>query len=216
VGQRSATETLFAIVHAFIEKRTSTQPDLARHLELGVPALRRRLSELQAANWPVEREAEGTQVYGRLLETVMKRLSPRDLAAGFDASTVVTPEVSAHEDRFLPIIEDAAARRQVVKVNYTASRRDLAWRWQSPHRVDVGPPARFLATCYRSGEVKTFRADGVQEAHIEKQEASAGWRRRRSRGSCDRGRSRWSSWRRWCGWRGLRSRRRGQGRAEVQ
>jgi hypothetical protein len=64
MGQRSATETLFGIVHLFIENRTWSQAELARRLELGVPALRKRLVELQAAGWPLERSDEdATQVY---------------------------------------------------------------------------------------------------------------------------------------------------------
>lgn len=206
VGQRSATETLFAIVHAFIEERTWAQAELARRLEIGVPALRKRLVDLQSGGWPLHREEEGAQVYWsvpknwipgalvfaeseahellrhlarlprsagkkRLLETVMKRLSRDALSSEIDPSTLVTPEVSAIEERFLPMVEDAAARRCALHAHYfTTSRGDLSWRHVSVYRIDVGPPARFLARCHRSNEIKRFRIDGVVEARLESKE----------------------------------------------
>jgi len=207
VGQRSATETLFAIVHAFIEQRTWAQAELARRLEIGVPALRKRLLDLKAGGWPLDRDDEVTQVYWsvpkhwipgalvfteieagellrhlarlprsagkkRLLEIVMKRLSRDALAQEIDPSTLVTAEVSATEERFLSIIEDAAARRSALHTHYfTTSRGDLSWRHVSVYRIDVGPPARFLARCHRTDEIKRFRVDGVVEARIDRVEA---------------------------------------------
>lgn len=65
MGQRSATETLFAIVSAFIEERTWAQAALARKLEITVPAVRKRLEELRAGgSVPLERDdSDPPQVY---------------------------------------------------------------------------------------------------------------------------------------------------------
>lgn len=207
MGQRSATETLFAIVHAFIEDRTWAQAELARRLEIGVPALRKRLVDLQSGGWPLHREEEGAQVYWsvpknwipgalvfteteagellrhlarlprskgkqKLIETVMKRLSRDALSSEVDPSTLVTSEVSAIEERFLPLLEDAAAHRCALHAHYfTTSRGDLSWRHLSVYRIDVGPPARFLARCHRSDAIKRFRIDGVVDARLDSKEA---------------------------------------------
>src|SRR3954452_13081596 len=63
VGQRSAGESVAAIIQAFVKQRTWKQADLGRHLELGVPALRKRLVELQAAGMPLRDERETPHVY---------------------------------------------------------------------------------------------------------------------------------------------------------
>jgi predicted DNA-binding transcriptional regulator YafY len=197
---------LFAIVHAFIERPTWTQAELARRVDVGVPALRKRLIDLQRGGWPLERDEEATQVYWsvpkqwipgalvfteveagellrhlarlprsagkkRLLEIVMKRLSRDALAKDIDPSMLVTAEVSASEEKFLSTVEDAAARRCALHTHYfTTSRGDLSWRHVSVYRIDVGPPARFLARCHRSNEVKRFRIDGVVEARLDRNE----------------------------------------------
>jgi len=48
---------------AFAEQGTWTQADLARRLEIGVPALRKRLLELQEAGVPLDREDDPPHVY---------------------------------------------------------------------------------------------------------------------------------------------------------
>jgi DNA-binding transcriptional ArsR family regulator len=58
VGQRSASETVARIMLAFTEQRTWTQAELARRLELAVPAVRRHLMELRAGGMPLERDDE--------------------------------------------------------------------------------------------------------------------------------------------------------------
>ena len=63
VGQRSATETLFGIVAAFIESRTWSQADLARRLETKPETIRRYLGELRAGGFKVEREEDHPHVY---------------------------------------------------------------------------------------------------------------------------------------------------------
>jgi predicted DNA-binding transcriptional regulator YafY len=63
VGQRTATETLFGIVAAFIEKRTWSQADLARRLETRPDTIRKRLGELAAAGFKLERDEDHPHVY---------------------------------------------------------------------------------------------------------------------------------------------------------
>ena len=63
MGQRSATESVAAILSAFLRSRTWKQSDLARAVDLTVPATRKRLEELQAQGVPLERSEEPPYVY---------------------------------------------------------------------------------------------------------------------------------------------------------
>jgi predicted DNA-binding transcriptional regulator YafY len=63
VGQRTPTETLFGIIAAFVEDRTWSQAALARRLETRPETIRRRLEELQAGGFKLERSVEHPQVY---------------------------------------------------------------------------------------------------------------------------------------------------------
>src|SRR5258708_19203057 len=62
VGQRSSTDTVIGLVQAFLERRTWTQADLARRLEMGVPAVKKRLEELAGA-FNLEREEDHPHIY---------------------------------------------------------------------------------------------------------------------------------------------------------
>ena len=62
VGQRSSTETVIALVQAFLERRTWTQAELARRLEMSTPAVRAKLHELMGA-FRLDREEEHPHVY---------------------------------------------------------------------------------------------------------------------------------------------------------
>lgn len=62
----------------------------------------------------------------------------------------------------LPLAEEATVGRGVLHINYfTASRGVLEWRDVSPARLLIGPPARLLAICHRSGSLKWFRVDNI-------------------------------------------------------
>lgn len=63
MGQRSATETLFGIVAAFVEQPTWTQADLARRLETKTETIRKRLGDLQAGGFKLEKEDDHPHVY---------------------------------------------------------------------------------------------------------------------------------------------------------
>jgi predicted DNA-binding transcriptional regulator YafY len=63
VGQRSATESVAAILSASLRARPGKLADLARAIDLTVPATKKRLEELQAQGVPLERSEEPPFVY---------------------------------------------------------------------------------------------------------------------------------------------------------
>ncbi len=63
MGQRAATQTLFGIVAAFLERRTWSQAELARRLATKPDTIRRRLGELIDAGFKLEREEDHPHVY---------------------------------------------------------------------------------------------------------------------------------------------------------
>jgi predicted DNA-binding transcriptional regulator YafY len=103
----------------------------------------------------------------RLLDLILDRL-PGVAPPG---SSVVSPEASPEEEQYLGLVEDSASNRCALSLRYyTATRGDVGDRYASVHRVLVGPPARFIATCHRSGTLKTFRVDGIVRARLDDQE----------------------------------------------
>jgi predicted DNA-binding transcriptional regulator YafY len=115
MGQRSSTETVVAIMQAFLEKRSLTQAELARHAGVSVATLRRRLHELTASGFPLEREDDPPHVWWSV---------PRDWFPGgvvFGPGDVTellrrlghTPK-SPQRDRLIQRIIDAAPREAVV------------------------------------------------------------------------------------------------------
>ena len=63
MGQRSAAETVASILLAFVEDGTWRQAELASRVGVSVPALRKRLRELQDAGMPLEKEEDPPQVF---------------------------------------------------------------------------------------------------------------------------------------------------------
>jgi predicted DNA-binding transcriptional regulator YafY len=63
MGRQSGSKTAIGLVAAFIKKPVWAQADLARQLGIGVPALRRRLAELQDAGVKLETEEDHPHVY---------------------------------------------------------------------------------------------------------------------------------------------------------
>jgi transcription initiation factor TFIIIB Brf1 subunit/transcription initiation factor TFIIB len=64
LGRQSSGATIAAIYQAFLGgRRTWAQAELARHAGVGVPALRKRLQELQDQGTPLESEADGNHIY---------------------------------------------------------------------------------------------------------------------------------------------------------
>ncbi len=201
MGQKSSTETIVAILKAFLDRRTWKQAELARHVGVLPATLHKRLEELQANGIPLQAERDHPHVYwsvpkswypggvlltseqvtevfrqlsripkgkarNQLLESLLKYLPARDAAAA-----VVPAETTAREDQYLPIIEDAANQKTTLQFRYlTVTRGMEAMRYASVHRVLVGPPARFLATCHRSGDIKWFRVESVSDARLDAQQ----------------------------------------------
>ena len=103
----------------------------------------------------------------QLIETVRRFLPARDAPAA-----VVSREATSREEQFLPIIEDAATQRLALRFRYySASRGSEDTRCASVHRVTPSPRASFLATCHRTGELKSFRVENVSEARLHPTEA---------------------------------------------
>lgn len=192
MGQRSSSETVIAIIQSFLRNRVWSQADLARHLEIGVPALRQRLRELCEAGVPLESQAEHPQVYwslprgwfpgaidlgpeegielARLLRRLPKGSSRDRLIAKITAcirkipaeSPVVAVTRDPQEEQMLCAIEDAANARTPIRVRYHSLYRGaLEWRTVSVQRVMAEPPARYVAWCHRSNQLKWFRADRI-------------------------------------------------------
>lgn len=63
MGQKTAGESIAAIIQAFLKRRTWSQADLARQVDLGVPALRKRILDLQSAGMPLVDEKDHPHVY---------------------------------------------------------------------------------------------------------------------------------------------------------
>ena len=205
MGQRSSTETVVAIVQAFLQRRTWSQAELARHVGIAVPALRKRLNELTTSGFPLDREEDHPHVFwsvpkdwfpggvvfsgeevpdllrqlahlprgaarNRLLAKVLEA-APRRGGLGGEGGPLVTKTASPSEESWLPFAEDAAARRAALRIRYfTASRGAIEWRHVSVQRVVVGPPARLVAVCHRSGALRWFRVDNVLGAGLDEHE----------------------------------------------
>ena len=63
MGQRTATEALFGLIAAFVEKHTWSQANLARRLETKPETVRKQLAELKAGGFKLEREEDHPHVY---------------------------------------------------------------------------------------------------------------------------------------------------------
>lgn len=104
----------------------------------------------------------------RLLALVLERLPHTPAASAAGSPVIVAREASPEEERYLAVIEDSASHGTALHMRYlTAGRVDEGSRHASVHRVLLGPPARFVATCHRSGTLKTFRVDGVLDARLD-------------------------------------------------
>jgi predicted DNA-binding transcriptional regulator YafY len=201
VGQRSNTETIVAILKAFLDTRTWKQADLARHVGIQAATLHKRLIELKESGIPLHDEREHPHVFwsvpkswypgGVLLTSeqvteVFRQLSriPKGKARNLllesllrflpmpgATAAIVPAETTAREEQHLPVIEDAATQKTSLQFRYlTVTRGSEGLRHASVHRVLVGPPARFVATCHRSGALKWFRVESVTDARLDANE----------------------------------------------
>ncbi len=63
MGRRGASESVTAILLAFMRQRTWSQVELARAVGVQVPALRKHLAAMEGSGFPLEREEEHPHVY---------------------------------------------------------------------------------------------------------------------------------------------------------
>lgn len=83
-------------------------------------------------------------------------------------AAVVPPDTTPREEQHLPAIEDAASQGIALRFRYfSANRGSEGVRHASVHRVVLGPRARFVATCHRSGDLKWFRIENVSESRLD-------------------------------------------------
>jgi predicted DNA-binding transcriptional regulator YafY len=107
----------------------------------------------------------------RLLDIAMSQLPAKGKLTA--TAPVVTRAASENEEQYGPTIEDAAAKKVAVAMKYlTASRGGkVTDRHVSVHAIEIGPPARFIATCHRQGDLRWFRVDGIMRARPDDREA---------------------------------------------
>lgn len=115
MGQRSKTETVVAILQAFLQRRSWTQAELARRAGVSVPAVRRHLEELSRTDFPLTREGDHPHVWW----SVPKSWFPG--AVLFDSQSV--PELLRQLSR-LP--RSAAKNRLMGKILESAPRSSMA------------------------------------------------------------------------------------------
>ena len=107
-----------------------------------------------------------------LLGTVVRNLPKEGTAADtLRSMAVVPPTATKQEEDYLAVVEDAATQKRPLWFRYfTASRGQMSTRHASVHRIVVGRPARFIATCHREDKLKWFRVENILSAHLDPQE----------------------------------------------
>jgi predicted DNA-binding transcriptional regulator YafY len=124
-----------------------------------VPLLLRELGHLRAS-----------KARDKLLEVALSQLAPALKTTA--VAPVRSRPVSDQEEQYLSTVEEAATRRRALWMKYvTASRGGrVTDRFASVHLVDLGPPARFVATCHRNADLRWFRVDGIVRARVDESE----------------------------------------------
>jgi predicted DNA-binding transcriptional regulator YafY len=114
--------------------------------------------------------APASKSRNRLLDIAMGQLPAKGKLTA--TAPVVSRAASENEEQYGPIIEEAAARKLAVAMKYlTASRGGkVGDRHVSVHAIEIGPPARFVATCHRNGDLRWFRVDGIIRARVDDRE----------------------------------------------
>lgn len=108
----------------------------------------------------------------RIVDMAVARLGRGEKTAEFDPTAVRSAAITDDEERWLEVIEDAAAQKQALKMRYfSASRRHESWRHASVQRVDVGARPQFVAICHQAKELRRFRVSNVLEAKLDKGES---------------------------------------------
>ncbi|MBX3204092.1 MAG: WYL domain-containing protein [Labilithrix sp.] len=104
----------------------------------------------------------------RVVKTALARLANLgDSNAAFDPDAVRAAGITADEERWLAVVEDAAAGKVTLEMRYySASRRHESRRHASVQRVEVGGRPQFVAICHRAGELRRFRVSNVFDARL--------------------------------------------------
>ena len=153
VGQRSNTETIVAILKAFLDTRTWKQADLARRVAVLPATIHKRLDELAANGVPLTIDREHPHVYwsvpkgwfpggvvftGDQITEVFRQLSrmPKSKARNLLIESllrflptrrvgpeIVAGEASAREEQYLPAVEDAATQKIALQFRYFTATR---------------------------------------------------------------------------------------------
>jgi predicted DNA-binding transcriptional regulator YafY len=145
--------------HVYWTLRKDWVPGGVYFKDADVPELLRQLRRLP--------KSKGRE---HLLDVLVQQLPAGGKLA--PAATVVSRSMSEAEEQHVPRIEEAAARRIPVLMKYwSASSRRYSERHASVHLVDVGPPARFIATCHQNGGLRWFRVESVSSARLDEREA---------------------------------------------
>ena len=201
MGRRSGVETVVELVGAFVDRKRWRQAELARRLEMTVPALRKHLvlltkhipltstTEHPDVFWQVSPEwkPEGLVLRGSDGAAILRLLARAPRSVERDRlltlllqkdsrlarpMRVDPPEVSPEDERHLAVVEDAASRLVPLKMKYSSAHRGgTEWRVVSVARIMPGPPSRFLAVCHRAGKLRAFRVSSIHAAHLDGEES---------------------------------------------
>lgn len=102
-----------------------------------------------------------------LLDTVLRNV-PKGAGADGLPNAVMPPAATKQEEDYLALVEDAASQKRSLWFRYfTASRGQMSIRHASVHRIVLGRPARFIATCHREDKLKWFRVENILSAHLD-------------------------------------------------
>jgi predicted DNA-binding transcriptional regulator YafY len=116
----------------------------------------------------IARAPRGT-LRDRIVGLTVARLAHfRDKSTDYDPAAVRPTAITVDEERWLELVEDAAARKQALKMRYfSASRRHESWRHVSVQRVDIGSRPQFVAVCHQAQELRRFRVSNVLDAKLD-------------------------------------------------
>lgn len=195
MSSRGQNDTASRVLIAFVQQRTWSQADLARHVGVETRALRRVLAALQEAGVPLEREEDHPHVYwsapktwfpgGVILSRELVGAAARLLARAprtrdrerileallTGAAVVDLPRSDASADvdeHLLAAVEDGLASRRPLRVDYfSAARGDRSSRNVSVHYIAYAEHTRFAAICHRTDDFKWFRVDRVSSVRAD-------------------------------------------------
>ena len=190
-----SSETIGAIMLAFVRQNTWKQAALARHCGVTTRTIRDTMRRLCRGGMDAEREEEPPHVYWSVprgwfpgavaLDTeeaeaaarLLARLPQSELQQRLVSHLKRTSPTAAADDQphmeaVLATLEDASVAKQTLRVDYySATRGALESRCVSVHCLTYGEYPRFLATCHRANTLRWFRVDRTPHAGVDPSEA---------------------------------------------